>query len=244
MEKRRLKLEQELKRKNKLNKEQYIFDLGHITSHSIDDYIVSDANILAFEHIISFPNWRTPMTLLLGPPKSGKSHLARIWQEISKAYIVNNDMLKEITKQGGVYPVLIDNIDKDNFSENNLFHFLNQSIRDQRPLLMSATKPIASWPYKTADLLSRARLATSFFVAAPDDVQLSQMFAKLFDDRQIAVEPKIISYLISRMERSSEEAVLLVDLMDRIALTKSKPITKAVALEALDIREMEKKIGV
>jgi chromosomal replication initiation ATPase DnaA len=217
-------------------KEQFALEFAHEPSLALSDFIVSEANFLAFEHIVSFPNWSTPMTLLLGPAKSGKSHLGRIWKEKSGAFIATNEIIETLAKEGGKQPILIENIDCEGFDEVGLFHLLNQSIRDSRPLLMTATKPISAWHYKTNDVLSRARLATSFSVDTPDDAQLSQMFAKLFDDRQVKVDPKIIAYLVSRMERSSEEVVILVALMDKIAFSKGKPISLGVASEALQQR--------
>jgi chromosomal replication initiation ATPase DnaA len=89
------------------------------------------------------------------------------------------------------------------------------------------------WPFETDDLKSRARLAARFTVALTDDIQLSQMFVKLFGDRQVAVDPKTISYLVARMERSPEEAVTLVELVDRIALSRGTAITRSVAAAAL-----------
>jgi len=65
------------------------------------------------------------------------------------------------------------------------------------------------------------------------------MFVKLFGDRQIKVDPKIIAYLVARMERSAEEAVLLADLMDRLALAKGSAITRSIAADALDRRSAE-----
>ncbi|HTN64455.1 MAG TPA: hypothetical protein VL147_23340, partial [Devosia sp.] len=73
-------------------------------------------------------------------------------------------------------------------------------------------------------------------VAMSDDIQLSQMFVKLFGDRQVSVDPKIISYLVARMERSTAEAVMLADLMDRLALAKGTAITRTIAADALDRR--------
>ena len=216
---------------------QIPLDFKHTPSLALADFIVSDANSLAFERIIAYPNWRMPMSLIIGPPKSGKSHLARIWIEKSNAIIAENQMLEELAKQGGADPVLLENIDNGEFNEQAVFHFLNQSIRDERVVLITATKPISQWPFVTNDVKSRARLAANFNVDTPDDVQLSQMFVKLFDDRQIKVEPKIISYLVSRMERSAAEVVALVALMDRLALSQNKPITKMVANEALSSRE-------
>ena len=64
------------------------------------------------------------------------------------------------------------------------------------------------------------------------------MFVKLFGDRQVAVDPKIIAYLVARMERSTEEAVILADLMDRLALAKGTAITRSIAADALDRRRV------
>jgi chromosomal replication initiation ATPase DnaA len=70
-------------------------------------------------------------------------------------------------------------------------------------------------------------------MALSDDIQLSQMFVKLFQDRQVAVDPKTIGYLVARMERSSAEAVALAELMDRMALERGVAITRNIAAEAL-----------
>ena len=58
---------------------QLPFDYGHEPSHLEDDFIEGDGNRLALAHIRAFPNWPGPLTLVEGPAKSGKSHLARIW---------------------------------------------------------------------------------------------------------------------------------------------------------------------
>ncbi len=62
---------------------------------------------------------------------------------------------------------------------------------------------------------------------------------KLFGDRQVSVDPKIISYLVARMERSPEEAVALADLVDRLALSRGTAITRSVAAAALAERGVE-----
>lgn len=214
---------------------QIALNFDHVVSLSELDFIISKANELAFEHIISFPNWVNPLTLLIGPEKSGKSHLAKIWQEKSNAIIAQNNSLEKLAKQGGMLPVLIEDIDRAGFDEIGIFHLLNQSLRDNRPLLMTARKPVLEWTFKTNDVLSRARLATSFFVQTPDDAQMAQMFAKLFADRQVNVDPKIIHYLIARMERSASEVVSLVDLMDEIALARKKPISLKIASDVLEL---------
>lgn len=215
---------------------QLVLDLGHTPSHAEADFIVSPGNQLAFEHVIAFPNWSGPLSLISGPAKSGKSHLARIWAERAEAVHALPDALETLAGQGGTQPVLLEDVDRIAYDEQALFHLLNQCMRDGRPLLMTARNPVSQWPYQTADVLSRARLASNFPVETPDDIQLSQMLVKLFGDRQIAIDPKIIAYLVARMERSTSEAVAIVALMDKLALTRRVSVTRSIAAEALAIR--------
>jgi chromosomal replication initiation ATPase DnaA len=143
-----------------------------------------------------------------------------------------------MARQGGTVPMVIEDVDRGGHGEAALFHLLNQAIRDGRPVLLTAREPVANWPFATDDLKSRARLAARFTLAVSDDIQLSQMFVKLFDDRQVTVDPRVITYLVARMERSPEEAVALAETCDRLALSRGTAITLQVAAAALDRRNV------
>lgn len=215
---------------------QLVLDLGHNEAQSEDDFMVCDGNSLAFEHVRSFPDWVAPLTLLEGPAKSGKSHLARIWLARAGGLTADPASVEDLAAQGGQRPVLVEDVDRAGYDEGGLFHLLNQSMRDERPLMMTARAAVAAWPYRTNDVKSRARLAAHFPITAPDDILLSQMFVKLFADRQLSVDPKVISYLVARMERSSEEAVALATVLDRLSLSRGRAVTRAIAAEALALR--------
>jgi chromosomal replication initiation ATPase DnaA len=212
---------------------QMAFELGHEVSHEEVDFIVGDGNRLAYGHVLAWPDWPGPLTLIEGPAGVGKSHLARIWAERAGAGYASPETAEELSRTGGAAPVVVEDVDSAGYEEAALFHLLNQSMRDRRPVLMTARQPVANWPFATDDLKSRARLAARFGMALSDDIQLSQMFAKLFQDRQVAVDPRTIAYLVARMERSSEEAVALAEMMDRMALERGVAITRAIAAEAL-----------
>ena len=62
---------------------------------------------------------------------------------------------------------------------------------------------------------------------------LGQVIVKLFADRQIAVDEKVVRYLVTRMERSFETATRIVETIDRLALARRARITPALAGEAL-----------
>ena len=68
----------------------------------------------------------------------------------------------------------------------------------------------------------------------PDEALLNAVLVKLFGDRQIEVEPQLISYLSVRMERSMASANKIVAQMDQLALEQKRRITRRLAQEALD----------
>lgn len=217
-------------------KGQLTLDLSLDPSLVEADFIVSSGNQMAFNRVINYLHWPDPMTLITGAPKIGKSHLARIWLGRSHAVMADAENMEQLAEVGGDHPVLIEDADRVAYPESAFFHLLNQSMRDRRPILLTARAPVAKWPYETADVLSRVRLAAHFEVEMPDDIQLSHMFVKLFGDRQVTVDPKVIAYLVARMERSPKEVVALVALMDDLALSKRAPITRNIAVQALEIR--------
>ena len=213
-------------------------ELGHTPAQGEADFLVGEGNELAHGRIIAFPHWPDPITLLIGPAKSGKSHLARIFADRSGARFAAVADLDALATEGGTTPLVVEDVDRLGYDEAGLFHLLNQSMREQRPMLLTAREDIANWPLTTDDVRSRARRATAYTLELTDDIQLSQMFVKLFGDRQLKVDPKIIGYLVARMERSAEEAVVLADLMDRLALAKGTAITRSIAANALDRRRI------
>ncbi len=212
---------------------QLALELGHEVSHAEADFIVGDGNRLAYAHISAWPDWPGPLTLIEGPAGVGKSHLARIWAERAEAGYAVPASAEELSRDGGTGPLVVEDVDRAGFEEAAFFHLLNQSMRDRRPMLLTAREPVANWPFATDDLKSRARLAARFGMASSDDIQLSQMLVKLFQDRQVSVDPKTIGYLVARMERSPAEAVALAEMMDRMALERGVAIGRGIAAEAL-----------
>jgi chromosomal replication initiation ATPase DnaA len=222
---------------------QLPLEFEHTPSHAADDFLVGEGNALAHGRIGAWPHWPDAVTLLIGPPASGKSHLARIFADRSNAPMVTPETIAAIAEADGRGPLVVEDVDRLGYDEASLFHLLNQAMRGNRTLLLTAREDIAKWPLATDDVRSRVRRAPSFRLEVSDDIELSHMFAKLFGDRQIKVDPKIIHYLVARMERSPEEVAVLVDRMDRLALARGTAITRTIAAEALALREAERDGG-
>ena len=59
------------------------------------------------------------------------------------------------------------------------------------------------------------------------------MLVKHFADRQLAVEPHVISYVALHMEQSMEAAAAVVAEIDAAALASHRKVTRALAAEVL-----------
>ncbi|MCB9993953.1 MAG: hypothetical protein H6873_09890 [Hyphomicrobiaceae bacterium] len=220
---------------------QLPLDLPSRDSYSRDDLVVWSGNRLAYDYLFSFPGWSSPLCLIEGPAKSGKTHLAHIFANLSGALLIEpatgplSKRLAELLDEDK-RPVVIDDFDQFESAESELFHLINASMRSGRPVLMTASAPIDRWTFLTDDLKSRARLATRFVLGEPDDAELTQIFVKLLADRQLSVDLSVVSYLLARMERSVAEVVEMVRLLDRLSLARGRAITRALAAEALAMR--------
>ena len=215
--------------------EQLPLELGHEAARGRDDLIISDPLSAAVSVVDRWPEWPSPVVVLCGPAGAGKSHLAAIWRGRAGAVEVTLD-------DGGAaamaaapgHPVLIEDIDRFPIDETALFHLINTVRAGHGFLMMTSRLWPAAWPVTLPDLRSRLKAATVVEIGEPDDELLGAVIVKLFADRQIAVDPKVVDYLVARMERSFDAAVGLVAEMDRLALSRRLRITTAIAAEALE----------
>ncbi|MEO1543144.1 MAG: hypothetical protein AAFR75_03885, partial [Pseudomonadota bacterium] len=76
--------------------------------------------------------------------------------------------------------------------------------------------------------------------AEPDEMLLRAVLVKLFSDRQLRVDPKVISFLLLRMERSMEAARRVVQRIDDIALQMRRNVTVPLAQMALEMDDMRR----
>jgi len=91
-----------------------------------------------------------------------------------------------------------------------------------------------SWPVTLPDLRSRLKAATVVEIGEPDEELLSQVIVKLFADRQLYIDDKLVLYIVNRMERSLNAAQTIVERLDRLALSRGTGITRSLAAEVLN----------
>ncbi|MEX3008257.1 DnaA regulatory inactivator HdaA [Hoeflea sp. TYP-13] len=213
---------------------QLPLDFEHQPSTTRDDLVISDPLSAAIGIVDIWPEWPSPVVILAGPTGAGKTHLANIWKERAGAVTMSatgdEDKVLRLAEAG---PVLIEDIDREGFDETLLFHLIN-TVRQHGTAMMITTRMWpAAWPVQLPDLRSRLRAATIVEIGEPDDELLEQVIEKLFADRQIVIDPKVVSYLVQRMERSLDAAQTIVQRMDQIALARRAKINRSLAAEVL-----------
>jgi chromosomal replication initiation ATPase DnaA len=100
-------------------------------------------------------------------------------------------------------------------------------------MLVTALAAPSGWTLKVPDLASRLRALPVVELGPPDDAQLRAVLVKLFADRQLAVDESLLTYLVSRIDRSFAAAREAVERLDNEALRQGRPVTRVLAAEAL-----------
>lgn len=218
--------------------EQLILDLPVRPALGRGDFFVTEANAMAVAQIDAWRHWSGNKFMLVGPKGSGKTHLAHVWQRESEGDVVGAETLAGADIPGlAARPVCVENVDRiagEKAGEDALFHLHNLALSEGHALLLTAQVPPARLGLALPDLRSRL-MGTQFAqLELPDDILLSAVLAKLFDDRQLTPDARVINYLVPRMRRSFETAQRLVAAIDRAALARRRPITLAIARDCLD----------
>jgi len=219
--------------------EQMAFDLPVRSATGREDFFVSPSNAVAVAQIEAWRDWPQRKLVLVGPEGAGKTHLAHVWAAASGAEIIAAADLpgagiEALAAHGAVAVEDADQIAGDRAAEEALFHLHNLILAEGGALMLTARTAPRQWPLVLPDLRSRLEATASATLEAPDDALLAAVLVKLFADRQIAVPPRLISYLVGRMDRSFAAAQALVADLDRRALETGRKISERLAAELLD----------
>jgi chromosomal replication initiation ATPase DnaA len=217
---------------------QLTFDLTGAEALTRADFFVAPSNALALQAVEGWHDWPGRKLILIGPEGSGKTHLAHVWVAMAGGVILPAHSLagQDIAAFAGA-SVVVEDAEELGQAEAQLFHLHNLVTGTGGALLLTAATPPRDWGLQLPDLLSRLQAAPIARLEAPDEGLLSAVLIKLFADRQLAVAPNLIPYLVSRMPRSVGAARALVAALDAAALALGRPVTRALAAEILEADE-------
>ena len=215
---------------------QLTFNLKKKKIYDENNFLVSKSNKEAYKLINKWPDWLTRKLIVFGDPGNGKTHLSYIWKKKSSAEIINLEKFKKIKFDNFSIKkkcFIIENIssffDKINLKEKeniekNLLHFYNLIDENKGYLLLTASKAPKFWGITLPDLRSRILSSILVNIKKPDDELLASVLVKLFSDKQILIDNKIIKFIVNRSERSFNNLQNLVNKIDEQSLITKKKI--------------------
>jgi chromosomal replication initiation ATPase DnaA len=209
--------------------------LGHQESFDRADFLSGHGNATALALIDRWTDWPARALALAGPEGSGKSHLAAIWATAAGARVIAGRALDaaSVPQALATGALAVEDADRDKLDEAALFHLLNLAREQSAYVLITARRPPAGWPTRLPDLVSRLRALPVATLDPPDDALLAAVLVKLFADRQLAVDERLIEFLVNRIERSFAAAQAAVAELDSEALRLKRPVNRALAAELM-----------
>ncbi|MBU2342056.1 MAG: ATPase [Alphaproteobacteria bacterium] len=176
--------------------------------------VVGAGNRGAVDALAQPQDWPFRTAVLLGPPRSGKSLLARWFAAQGEGEAIDG-------AQG--------------WDETELFHRWNRAQEDGRPLLLVVDGE--AWDIALPDLASRLGGSLQLAIAAPDDAMVAELIAAHAEQRRLALADGAAHYLVPRLTRSYAAIERVVAEIDRISLERKAPATLSVWRDALDAVE-------
>ena len=176
--------------------------------------IVGPANAAVLEACASAAGWPFRTAVLRGPPRSGKSLIAR-WFIASGAGEAIDDA--------------------DMMDETELFHRWNRAQESATLLLLVSSTREGDWKASLPDLASRLGAALHLAIGAPDDAMLGELIALHAEQRRLILGDDATAYLVPRAERSHMGVERLVETIDRLSLERKAAPTLSIWRDALEI---------
>lgn len=185
----------------------------HVGTGAPSRIVVGNANRAAIDALGAAETWPFRTAILFGPPRSGKSLIARWFAESGAGEVVD---------------------DAAQMDETALFHRWNRAQESGTPLLLTVTSAQGEWPIALPDLASRMGAALHLQIGTPDDEMLGELILLHAEQRGLALGPDAAAYLVPRTERSHIGVERLVAAIDRISLERKAPPTQGIWRDALD----------
>ena len=207
------------------------FNINNGISYSHSDLIVTQSNAKAHSDVFSSSTWLDGRLLILGPRRSGKTFLAKIWADHEAAHIVDTNSLDESVTHR-VYEhqnAIVEDIHilaGNPSQEIMLFQICNNISINGGRMLMTATGSPQYWNITLPDLFSRIQGSKIVCIEMPDAEMLLRLYIKLFSDRHITISNDLIKFIARRGERTYEAVEKTVIGLDRLSLASRKKITR------------------
>ncbi len=215
---------------------QLLFNFERKKNFKNEDYFVCSSNYYAYNLINSWPQWEKNFINICGEKYSGKTHLSSIFLKKFKgvnidAHSLNSFNFKDLKIHQNI---VLDNFDK-NIDEKLTYSLFNILDQDNKYMIINSLIPITEINFKLQDLISRTRYCLIAKIEKPEDDLVFALILKNLSDRQIAVDKKLIDFIIKRIDRSYSKIFEFIYKIDEISLKKKKSIDFKIIKEVLKV---------
>ncbi|GLI97559.1 chromosomal replication initiator DnaA [Sphingobium sp. BS19] len=188
------------------------FDWSDQNASADDGFIVSDANARAVRHLEGWHDWPVQVSVLSGPPRSGRSTLGRQFVRLSGGNVID---------------------DAERAGDEILFHAWNRAQLDRRPLLMIADAAPQRWTVALPDLRSRLAAVPHVRIEEPDDALVRALIERGLARGAALWSPDLPDWLHRRIERSYAAITEVIACLHAASLSHGRKISVPFAKETL-----------
>jgi chromosomal replication initiation ATPase DnaA len=174
--------------------------------------VVGPSNQSAVDALQRAGDWPFRTAILAGPPRAGKSLLARWFAERGAGEAID---------------------DADRVPEDELFHRWNRAQANGTALLLVTSLPPGEWRIALPDLASRLGAALLIEIGAPDDAMLAALIAGHAARHGLVLGEGAAAWLLPRIERSHAAVEALIAEIDRLSLERKQAVTISLLRDAL-----------
>lgn len=158
---------------------------------------IGDSNRQAVDHIQRFADWTSPASVLLGPPRSGRSTLGAMFLAADAGELIDGLASAD---------------------EEEVFHAWNRAQASGHKLLIIADDLPDLAAVHLPDLATRLATAPVVHIIAPDACLIRDLTEHLLVQRGLIPAPQLGSYVAARLERSYASIHAAVDAIDAASL--------------------------
>ena len=195
---------------------QIPLDLSPTPNYKFANFLVSESNVQAVKIVRAWPEWTSPILIVIGPQGCGKTHLGQAWA----------------SETGGIF---VD--DANGANEADLFAIMNRALNGEiAGLMLAARQAPSEWTVEMPDLRSRLSNAPVAIIGEHDDKILEPIVRRIYEDNGRDVSQDLISYLLKYQTRSVAAQRIIADELEAAARSQKADLTKSFASKYLKTR--------
>lgn len=177
-----------------------------------------------------------------GPARAGKSHLAHISAQLLCCDVISAAELSSLILDGARAKSQIDLSQRaividvvDDLADPVFMHeYLAKRAGMTRKTILSGNGEPGQWAQGLPDLATRLESYPRVSLNEPSEELLKAVIKKMFKDRQLDVNPRLLSYASVRIPKTFEAATRFVEACDRLSITRKKKINQKLAQKVVE----------